>query len=175
MCCMICGRRAALHVLGCATLVGCSGDTTSGAGTDASSEPSPCAGLGTRVGAITDFPAGTWTLHGSIVVAQDEGGLYAFTAICTHQGCVVGPPSSDGTMICPCHGSEFDGDGNVLVGPATAPLEHFAVTTCGGDVYVNTKKSVAASTRTPARASRPSPQASNRTPRTGRAPRRRPC
>jgi hypothetical protein len=31
-----------------------------------------------------------------------------------------------------------------------APLEHYAVTTCDGDVYVNTKKVVAASTRTPA-------------------------
>lgn len=146
---MLCGRRVALHVLGAATLVGCSGDT-SGDGTDAGVEAGPCTGLGTRVGAIGDFPAGTWTLHGAIIVAQDANGLYAFTAVCTHQGCVVDAPSSNGTTTCPCHGSQFDGNGNVLLGPAVAPLDHYAVTTCEGNVYVNTKKVVDAQARTPA-------------------------
>lgn len=146
---MLCGRRVALHVLGAAAMVGCSADGGGGA-PDASSEPAPCSGLGTRVGAISDFPAGTWTLHGGLVVAQDSGGLYAYTAVCTHQGCIVAAPSSNGTTTCPCHGSQFDGNGAVLVGPAVTPLDHYAVTTCDGNVYVNTKKVVDASTRTPA-------------------------
>ncbi len=146
---MLCGRRVALHVLGVATLVGCS-DPNNGGIDDAGAEPGPCAGLGTRVGAVTDFPAGTWKLHGGVIVAQDSGGLYAYTAVCTHQGCLVDTPASDGTTTCPCHGSQFDGNGGVILGPATAPLDHYAVTTCEGDVYVNTKKVVDASTRTPA-------------------------
>lgn len=139
-----------MRVLGAAVFVGCSGGDAGDGGADAGSEPAPCSGLGTHVGAITDFAIGTWTLHGGLIVAQDAGGLFAFTAVCTHQGCIVDPPSKNGTSVCPCHGSSFDGDGNVIAGPALAPLEHYAVTTCEGEVYVNAKKVVIASTRTPA-------------------------
>src|SRR5947209_700247 len=144
---MICSRRVALRVFGAATLVGCSGDDTNIDG-DAGGEASACSGLGARVGAVTDFPLGTWTLKGGVIVAQDAGGLYAFSAICTHQGCAVGPPGSNGATVCPCHGSEFDGNGNVTLGPATSPLPHFAVNVCEGNVFVSSKKSVDPTTRT---------------------------
>jgi Rieske Fe-S protein len=145
---MICGRRVALRVIGAVTLVGCSSDDASDAG-DAGNEPSPCAGLGVRAGAVTDFPVGTWTLKGGVIIAQDAAGLYAFSAICTHQGCTIGAPNGSGTSTCPCHGSEFDGNGNVIVGPATAPLAHFAVHVCEGNVFVDSKKSIDPTTRTP--------------------------
>ena len=43
------------------------------------------------------------------------------TAQCTHQACVVSD-STQQTFVCPCHGSEFDTSGRVIVGPASAPL-----------------------------------------------------
>jgi Rieske Fe-S protein len=45
----------------------------------------------------------------------------AFSLICTHEGCTAGVQG--GTQIfCPCHGSRFDANGNVINGPATRPL-----------------------------------------------------
>jgi Rieske Fe-S protein len=144
---MICSRRVALRVIGAVTIVGCASDDSNV--DDAGGEAPTCGGLGARVGAVTDFPLGTWTLKGGVVIAQDAGGLYAFTAICTHLGCTVGSPDAKGTTTCPCHGSQFDGNGNVIIGPATAPLAHFAVSVCEGNVFVSSKKSIDPSTRTP--------------------------
>jgi Rieske Fe-S protein len=144
---MICGRRVALRVIGAVTLVGCSGDDTSGA--EAGVEAATCGGLGVRTGAVTDFPLGTWTLAGGVIVAQDADGLFAYSAICTHLGCTIGSPDANGTSVCPCHGSQFDGNGKVVTGPATSPLAHFAVHVCDGNVFVDGKKSVDPTARTP--------------------------
>jgi Rieske Fe-S protein len=152
------GRRCVLSTLTAAALVGCFvGDTTGqDAGDDAAAEAGDDAAacdpsLGKRVGAQTAFPAPSWTLVGQLIVAQDANGFFAFSAICTHQGCLVNPPSSKtGSTFCACHGSRFDGNGAVLVGPANTPLPHYAVNLCNGDVYVDTTTRVNPSTRTPA-------------------------
>ena len=59
----------------------------------------------------------------NIVITQPEAGSFkAFTAVCTHQGCIVSTVSN-GTIDCPCHGSKFSiKDGSVVNGPATSPL-----------------------------------------------------
>jgi Rieske Fe-S protein len=154
------GRRCALATLTAAALAGCFvGEIADqDAGTDAGDDAAPDGGdeascassLGKKVGAETSFPVGTWKLVSQLIVAQDANGFFAFTAICTHAGCLVDPPLSNGSTFCPCHGSRFDGNGNVIAGPAISPLRHFEVNVCNGDVYVNTAKTVVASTRTPA-------------------------
>lgn len=85
---------------------------------------------------------------GNFFLVKDAGGIYAMTAVCTHMGCIVGAPA-DSKITCPCHGSQYDLGGANLVGPATQPLVHFAVTepTQGGFLVVNTAATVAASTR----------------------------
>ena len=53
---------------------------------------------------------------------DEQGRIHAVSAVCTHMGCLVGWNSTDRTWDCPCHGSRFELSGEVIHGPATAPL-----------------------------------------------------
>ncbi|UQA96872.1 Rieske (2Fe-2S) protein [Streptomyces halobius] len=72
-----------------------------------------------------------------VVVTQPQDGEFkAFSAICTHAGCVVGEVSG-GTINCMCHGSRFDlTDGSVREGPATKGLPAAKVNVEGGSVML---------------------------------------
>ncbi|GEM44725.1 FAD-dependent oxidoreductase [Deinococcus cellulosilyticus] len=56
------------------------------------------------------------------VYRDEHGELHACSAMCTHMGCEVSWNSAEETWDCPCHGSRFTRDGEVLTGPARAPL-----------------------------------------------------
>ena len=67
--------------------------------------------------------------HGGRKVAgyRDEAGaLHAVSTRCTHLGCQVRFNAAESSWDCPCHGSRFSVDGDVLNGPATTPLERYA-------------------------------------------------
>ncbi|MEU8438008.1 Rieske (2Fe-2S) protein [Streptomyces sp. NPDC029216] len=72
---------------------------------------------------------GTVLKEAKLVVTQPTAGSFrCFTAVCTHQGCLVNKVA-DGTIDCPCHGSKFHvADGAVAHGPATRPLEEKKIT-----------------------------------------------
>jgi glycine/D-amino acid oxidase-like deaminating enzyme/nitrite reductase/ring-hydroxylating ferredoxin subunit len=53
---------------------------------------------------------------------DDGGALHAVSSRCTHLGCQVVWNAAERTWDCPCHGSRFDVDGDVLTGPAVEPL-----------------------------------------------------
>ena len=59
-----------------------------------------------------------------IAVANVAGTFYAFGDTCTHMQCSLAEGDlEETTVICPCHGSEFDvTSGEVLQGPARAPV-----------------------------------------------------
>jgi cytochrome b6-f complex iron-sulfur subunit len=58
----------------------------------------------------------------------------ALHARCTHRGCQPEPVA--GRMVCPCHGSEFSMEGEVLEGPAEHPLARFRVALQDGSLRV---------------------------------------
>lgn len=59
----------------------------------------------------------------------------AFSAICTHQGCLVSATPTE--FDCSCHGSRFEAaTGNVLGGPARRPLHPVAVAIVDGAVVI---------------------------------------
>lgn len=53
---------------------------------------------------------------------DDAGDLHLHSAVCTHAGCVVHWNSFERCWDCPCHGSQFSAEGEVLNGPAVKPL-----------------------------------------------------
>jgi Rieske Fe-S protein len=61
-----------------------------------------------------------------IFVIRDRLGIYALSAICTHQACVL--VFEDGELLCDCHYATFDLFGAVTNGPAEKPLAHYPIT-----------------------------------------------
>jgi Rieske Fe-S protein len=87
----------------------------------------------------SDVPVG-----GGVVLAEQDvvvtqpvaGEFHAFSATCTHQGCAV-DEIADGTINCPCHGSQFAvGDGSVVAGPAGSPLPERAIRVEGDSIVL---------------------------------------
>lgn len=129
-------RRRLLGVatMGVAGLAACAG----GAGSDPvapGGEVAPPSGQADEELARTsEIPAGGGMIFEGprVVVTQPAPGEFkGFSAVCTHQGCIVASVA-DGTINCPCHGSRFSVvDGSVTAGPASRPLPAVPVTIDG--------------------------------------------
>jgi Rieske Fe-S protein len=61
-----------------------------------------------------------------LIVRDGERRFHALSMQCTHEGCPVRPPVQ-GVITCPCHGSQYDLEGQVRRGPAQLPLARYAV------------------------------------------------
>jgi cytochrome b6-f complex iron-sulfur subunit len=72
---------------------------------------------------VADVPAGGALVlpDAGLAVTRLRGGeIRAFDLTCTHLGCRV--TATEAGFTCPCHGSHFDAEGQVLTGPAKRPL-----------------------------------------------------
>ncbi len=78
------------------------------------------------------------------IVARHPTGMLALSDECTHQKCTVEYRPAQRLIVCPCHGSQFATTGAVLTGPASRPLDRFAVTEHGGDIIVDTTQRLSA-------------------------------
>lgn len=71
------------------------------------------------------------------VVLQPQAGRFeAFSAVCTHLGCIVQWQADKGEFLCPCHAGRFSAQGEVLSGPPPKPLETLPVATEGDQIIV---------------------------------------
>jgi Rieske Fe-S protein len=88
---------------------------------------------------VADVPVdgGKILQDAEVVVTQPSKGEFkAFSAVCTHQGCLVNEVK-DGQIVCPCHGSMFSiEDGSVTGGPAPKPLPAAKVRVESGTIVV---------------------------------------
>ena len=96
-----------------------------------------------QIGTDLDFPVGQGKVvpvndKPVIVVNTAQGGLKAFSAICTHLGCIVEWDEPRQFILCPCHDGRFNAvNGAVISGPQPAPLPELALTVEGDAVYVS--------------------------------------
>jgi len=145
-------RRALLAGACAAALAGCARyDSNSGGiagsqpaqGSSTAASPAGSAAAATTpngppvLASTADIPVGGGKILADkkIVITQPQAGSFeAFTAVCTHQGCIVGTVSG-GTINCPCHGSKFSiANGSVVNGPATSPLAPVSVKVQGTSI-----------------------------------------
>lgn len=143
-------RRALVAgAVGVPLLAACgnSGSSSDSGGSGGSGSSSDSGGSGESGGsggsaggiAKSDVPVGGGAIFADqeVVVTQPtEGEFKAFTAVCTHQQCLV-TEVTDAGIDCSCHGSVFSiEDGSVLEGPAEEPLAEKTVTDDGDTLTV---------------------------------------
>ena len=94
------------------------------------------------VGRVDDLEEGSmrvFDVRGDrIAVANVNGAFHAFDDTCTHLRCSLAEGDlEETTVICPCHGSEFDvRSGAVLQGPAREPVETYEARTEDGSLEI---------------------------------------
>jgi menaquinol-cytochrome c reductase iron-sulfur subunit len=59
------------------------------------------------------------------VVREADNKVVAFGPQCTHLACAYHWEMQSGRFVCPCHGSSFSVQGNVITGPAARPLDRY--------------------------------------------------
>ncbi len=88
------------------------------------------------IAAAADVPVGGGVIlaEQKLVITQPtKGDFKGFTAVCTHQGCLVDEVTD--TINCPCHGSMYSiEDGSVVGGPAPASLAEEKLVVDGGSI-----------------------------------------
>jgi cytochrome b6-f complex iron-sulfur subunit len=83
------------------------------------------------VGSVTDLPeAGAPPLNFPKVklwLSNTDQGVVALYKVCTHLGCLYNWNNQETKFICPCHGSEFQPNGQYIRGPAPRNLDRFVI------------------------------------------------
>ncbi len=74
--------------------------------------------------------------HPAVVLQKSPGVFAAFSAICTHLGCIVKWVPEKEEFLCPCHGGRYASDGKVLAGPPPKPLQTIPVALAGDNLLI---------------------------------------
>ncbi|MEU6066437.1 MULTISPECIES: QcrA and Rieske domain-containing protein [Streptomyces] len=123
-------RGAAATPLAGLGLAACSG---AGGGVTTDARPTAPVELGAE-GEVAKGSAKLYRDHNVVVSRDGDGTLKAYSTICTHAGCAINKLQGT-TLICPCHGSEFDAvTGKVVQAPATEPLDELPVKATNGKI-----------------------------------------
>ena len=92
------------------------------------------------VAATADLPVGKGAVFSvnnkPVLVVHTQDGYHAVSATCTHLGCIVFWSEQKKVIACPCHAAFFTTNGDVISGPAPAPLPVYRVQVEGDQIYV---------------------------------------
>ncbi|MFQ5862650.1 MAG: ubiquinol-cytochrome c reductase iron-sulfur subunit [Candidatus Brocadiales bacterium] len=84
-----------------------------------------------RAGFPEEYPVDTvstkWMAEQRVWLVRTAQGMYAFLAICRHLGCTPRWVPEERLFKCPCHGSNYNLEGDVVGGPAPRPLWRLGV------------------------------------------------
>lgn len=101
----------------------------------------PTSKSGIKIVDLASFPVGsnmqfTGPDGNPAFLFRTKVGVFAYSAVCTHQGCIVGYNPVAKSLDCPCHGGRFDpaNGGAVLAGPPLAPLASYKVAIQGNSI-----------------------------------------
>jgi len=123
---------------------GSAAGSTGGAGTAAPASSAAAGGASSSsatnaLAATSKIPVGSGMIfpEPQVVVTQPTAGEFkAFSAVCTHMGCIVNQISNQ-TIDCPCHGSQYSiTTGAVVAGPAPRPLPAKQIKVSGGSIFL---------------------------------------
>jgi nitrite reductase/ring-hydroxylating ferredoxin subunit len=126
---------------GAVSACGSGGSGSSSAGTSAGAPPATGAASApsSALATTSEIPVGSGKIFTSekVVVTQPNSGDFkAFSAVCTHMGCIVST-ISNGTIDCPCHGSQYSiSTGAVVGGPAPSPLPAQSINVSGSNIFL---------------------------------------
>jgi Rieske Fe-S protein len=136
--------RRQFAALGAAAAASCvlRDDEAAAGTTPPASQPSLPPGA-VDAGPLGDFKANdaydAFRQQGFFVIRRGDE-VFALSSVCTHKGCKV-RVQDDLSFLCKCHGSRFDPDGHVTMGPATRDLPRLAVALALDDhVIVNLER-----------------------------------
>jgi thiosulfate dehydrogenase [quinone] large subunit len=100
------------------------------------SNPTPEAGA--AIVKVADFPIGSTKEFTAFdgtpaVLFRTKAGVFAYSSVCTHQGCTVNYDKTNNLLICPCHNAQFDptNEGSVISGPTKIALSKIKVAILG--------------------------------------------
>jgi len=83
-----------------------------------------------------DFPLRGKTVTKKFFIVNTGKELVAFSSGCTHLGCLINWHRTENTFMCPCHGGQYDMQGNVVAGPPPAPLTRLPLKIEGEKAYI---------------------------------------
>jgi cytochrome b6-f complex iron-sulfur subunit len=72
----------------------------------------------------------------AVLIRKRGGDLVAFSAVCTHLGCIVQWEKDKQNFLCPCHAGHYSADGEVTAGPPPKPLKKLPFAVAGGNITV---------------------------------------
>jgi len=101
----------------------------------------PTPETGTAIAKLANFPIGSTKAFAAAdgtpsVLFRTKAGVFAYSRVCTHQGCTVGYDAKSNLLICPCHGAQFDPtkSGAAVAGPTKISLPKINVAIKGADI-----------------------------------------
>jgi cytochrome b6-f complex iron-sulfur subunit len=120
-------RREFLKLVRAGSLVASSGLAVAGLLRFLGYKSSPDPQTAFDLGPAAQYPLDSRTIlqEPPAVLIHTASGFSALSLVCTHLGCTVEADSRG--FACPCHGSRFDMNGDVVQGPAKTSLRSLRV------------------------------------------------